>query len=179
MLIWVLVRGRAPRIVLSGAALLVVAAYALGALSLVEESKQASFCGSCHVMGPILASVASDDGSLASLHYVSGRVPTAEACYTCHSGYGIWGGAHAKRAGFRHMLHTITGKYDLPLVLDGSFDINSCLNCHARAARFRAVEAHQPADVQAALVSGELSCTGLCHPAAHPESALMGGEAPR
>ena len=59
--------------------------------------------------------------------------------------------------------------------LNGLFDINSCLNCHAQAERFRAVEAHRPPDVQEALMSGEMSCAGLCHPAAHPESALGGG----
>jgi hypothetical protein len=179
ILLWALLRGRLPHAWALASVLLTVAAYGFGAVFMVEKSKSVSFCGSCHVMAPIVRSLNEDDGSLASLHYVSGRVPTAEACYTCHSGYGIWGGARAKRAGFRHMLHTVMGSYDLPLALDGKFDINSCLNCHARAPRFRAVEAHKPLDLQEALVSGELSCVGVCHPAAHPDSALTGAVAHR
>ena len=153
-----------------------VAAYGFGSMLLLEESKDVSFCGSCHVMKPIVASLEKDDGSLASLHYVSGRVPHDQACYTCHSGYGIWGGIGAKKAGVLHMLHTVTGDYDLPLKLNGRFDINSCLTCHAEAERFRAVEAHLPLDIQQALISGEMSCAGLCHPPAHPASALTGGK---
>ncbi|MFN8546255.1 MAG: hypothetical protein U0807_18920 [Candidatus Binatia bacterium] len=175
ILVWGLARGRVPQPLALAGVLLPIGAYGLGSFLLLETSKEVAFCGSCHVMTPILESLGKDDGSLASLHYVSGRVPHDEACYTCHSGYGIWGGANAKMAGIRHMLHTITGRYDLPLELNGSFNIDSCLTCHARAERFRAVEAHQPLDVQQALLSHEMSCTGLCHPAAHPDSALKGG----
>ena len=65
----------------------------------------------------------------------------------------------------------------LPIKLHGSFDINSCLGCHAGAASFRAVEAHQAPDLQQALLHHTMSCTGTCHPAAHPDSALTGGKA--
>jgi hypothetical protein len=77
-------------------------------------------------------------------------------------------------AGVMHMIRTVTGRYELPLKTHGPFDIDSCLGCHAHAPAFRAVEAHQEPDLQKQLLSGELSCTGLCHPAAHPESALKG-----
>ena len=76
-----------------------------------------------------------------------------------------------------HMLHAITGRYELPLKLNGTFDIDSCLGCHAGAASFRAVPAHQDHDVQEALLSHAMACTGACHPAAHPEAALTGGGA--
>jgi hypothetical protein len=39
------------------------------------------------------------------------------------------------------------------------------------------VEAHQDPDMQQALLSGEMSCTGVCHPAAHPDWALEGAKA--
>jgi len=175
ILLWAEIRGQLPHAWILAGVLLPAAAYGFGSWLVVERSKQVPFCGSCHVMTPILKSLTEDDGSLASLHYMRGLVPTEEACYTCHSGYGMWGGVAAKLAGFGHMVHTLTGHYELPLKLNGPFDIDSCLNCHARAARFRAVEAHQPPDVQAALLSGEMTCTGLCHPAAHPEHALQGG----
>ena len=130
-------------------------------------------------MTPIVESMhATDDSSLAAIHYSRGLVPTAEACFTCHSGYGIWGTVGAKRAGVMHMLRSLTGRYHLPLELNGTFDINSCLGCHAGAATFRAVAAHQDPDVQQALLSHAVTCTGACHPAAHPEEALTGGKAP-
>ena len=155
---------------------LVVGAFGLGSLLVIEDSKHVTFCGSCHVMVPLVESLAGDDGSLAALHYARGLVPHDTACYTCHSGYGIWGTVDAKKAGVMHMMHTVTGEYRLPLELHGAFDIDACLGCHAFAPRFRAVEAHQSPDLQKALVAREMSCTGLCHPAAHPESALTGGK---
>src|SRR5262249_62138001 len=106
-----------------------------------------------------------------------GRGPPAGPCHTCHSGCGIWGTFGAKRAGVMHMVRSLTGRYALPIELEGTFDINSCLGCHAGAASFRAVTAHQDPDLQAALLSRTMSCTGACHPAAHPEDALTGGAA--
>jgi len=178
ILLWGLVRGRlSPPLAMAGLILPTVA-YALGALMVLEESKSVQFCGSCHVMVPIAQHLTTpDDTSLAAIHYQRGLVPTAEACYTCHSGYGIWGTFDAKKAGVMHMLRTLTGRYELPLAINGTFDITSCLGCHAGAASFRAVEAHQAPDLQAALLDHSMSCTGMCHPAAHPEEALKGGGA--
>jgi hypothetical protein len=175
LLLWGLVRGRLPAGYGMAAVFLPIAAYGLASLHMLEGSKQVSFCGSCHVMGPIVKSLQGNDESLASIHYNRGLVPHDQACFTCHSGYGIWGGVDAKMAGVMHMVRTATGRYTLPLKLNGTFDINSCLGCHAYAPSFRAVEAHQDPDLQKQLLSHELSCTGLCHPAAHPESALTGG----
>jgi hypothetical protein len=169
-----LVRGRLPTAFAAAAVFLPVAAYALGSLYVLEGSKQTSFCGSCHVMTPLLASLEADDGSLASTHFTRGLVPHDEACYTCHSGYGIWGGVDAKRAGVMHMIRTVTGRYELPLKLNGTFDIDSCLGCHAFAPAFRAVADHRNPDLQKQIMAHEISCTGLCHPEAHPASARNG-----
>lgn len=175
LLLWGLVRGRLPASYSAAAVLLPLAAYALASLHMLESSKQVAFCGSCHVMTPLLNSLQGNDGSLASIHYARGLVPHDQACFTCHSGYGIWGGVDAKMAGVMHMVRTATGWYSLPLTLNGPFDINSCLGCHAFAPSFRAVEAHQDPELQKQLLTHELSCTGVCHPAAHPDSALTGG----
>ena len=178
ILLWGLVRGRLPPAVAVAALVLPAAAYGLGMLMVMEKSKDVHFCGSCHVMTPIAESLHATDGtSLAAIHYTRGLVPTAEACYTCHSGYGIWGTFSAKKAGVVHMLRAATGRYILPIELNGTFDINSCLGCHAGAASFRAVTAHQDPDLQTALLNHTMSCTGACHPAAHPEAALTGGGA--
>jgi hypothetical protein len=172
-----LVRGYLPPAVGLAGVLLPVAAYGLGSLLLLEDSKDVRFCGSCHLMTPIVDDlIAGKEDSLASIHFARGAVSTETACYVCHSGYGIWGTVDAKKAGVMHMVRTITGRYQLPIAHHGPFDIDSCLGCHAHAPRFRAVEAHQPADVQEALVKREMSCTGLCHPAAHPPEVLTGGQ---
>ncbi len=72
------------------------------------------------------------------------------------------------------MVHTVTGRYELPLKMWKPFNINACLACHAESTRFRAVEAHRIPDIQKALVAREMGCTGVCHPAAHPAEALSG-----
>jgi hypothetical protein len=177
LLLWGLIRGRLPPAYVAAAVLLPIAAYGLASLHMLETSKQVSFCGSCHVMTPIMNSLQGNDESLASIHYTRGLVPHDQACFICHSGYGIWGGIDAKMAGVMHMAHTVTGGYALPIKHNGPFDIDSCLGCHAFAPSFRAVEAHQDPDLQKQLLSREMGCTGVCHPAAHPESAL-GGAAP-
>ena len=177
LLLWGLIRGRLPPSYAAVAVVLPIASYGLASLHMLEGSKQVTFCGSCHVMTPILNSLQSNDGSLASIHYARGLVPHDQACFTCHSGYGIWGGVDAKMAGVMHMVRTATGWYTLPITLNGTFDIDSCLGCHASAASFRAVEAHQDPDLQKQLLAREIGCTGICHPAAHPEAALTGGGA--
>jgi hypothetical protein len=176
LLVWRLFGGRRLPIGFTMAAVLLpVAAYGLATLYMMEGSKQVTFCGSCHVMTPIVKSVHSNDGSLASTHYNRGLVPHDQACFTCHSGYGIWGGVDAKLAGVGHMVRTVSGNYELPLKMNAPFDIDSCLGCHAFVPAFRAVEAHRDPDLQKQLLSGEMGCTGICHPAAHPPEALTGG----
>lgn len=171
-----LVRGRAS---LAAAAVGLIAmptfSYVIGYLFLMEESKRVEFCGSCHLpMAPVVAALETDKESLASIHWHKGAVEHGKACYQCHSGYGIWGAVGAKRAGMTHMLHTITGDYEFPLTKNGPFDVTSCLGCHAEAEPFRAAEDHQDREIQEAMLTGEIGCTGDCHPAAHPESALNG-----
>ena len=170
-----LVRGRLlPAVATAGIVFLPIAAYALGALLVLEDSKKVTFCGSCHVMTPIVASLGGDGDSLATVHYRRGLVSHEEACFVCHSGYGIWGKLDAKMAGVRHMLRTVANDYTFPIEHVGPFDIDSCLNCHARSATFRAVDAHQDPDTQQALFKREMGCTGVCHVAGHPEEALKG-----
>ena len=72
------------------------------------------------------------------------------------------------------MWHELRGTYEYPLAMRRPFDIDSCLDCHRHAPKFRAVEAHMDPDLQKALVAREMSCTGACHPSAHPPEALNG-----
>jgi len=171
-----LVRGRTSLAGVSvGLVALPLFAYVIGYLFVLDESKRVGFCGSCHeTMSPIVAAIATDTESLSAIHWGKGAVDHVTACYQCHSGYGIWGAVGAKRAGMTHMLHTITKSYEFPLKTRGPFDVNSCLGCHAETEAFRAVEDHQDRELQGAMLTGEIGCTGDCHPAAHPESALNG-----
>ena len=170
-----LIRGRLPESVLSaGFVFLPLLAFALGNAILMERSKSTEFCASCHVMQPVHDSAREENGTLASFHLAEGAVPARESCYSCHSGYGIWGGFDAKLAGVGHMLHTVRDSYDYPLTLNQPYNIDACLSCHAEARGFRAVDAHQMVEIQEALLSGEMGCTGTCHPSAHPAEALAG-----
>ncbi len=170
-----LIRGRlSGSLLAAGIVSLPVLAFALGNAVLLDRSKETQFCVSCHLMQPIYDSTRADDGSLASLHVSRGAVPTSQSCYTCHSGYGMWGDVGAKTSGVLHMLHTVMGTYDLPLELYQPYNIDGCLQCHAESTGFRGVEVHATEEIQQALLSREMSCTGACHPAAHPAEALSG-----
>ena len=175
-----LVRGRLGESLLAaGIVSLPVLAFALGNAVLLDRSKETQFCTSCHIMQPIYNSTRADDGSLASLHVSRGAVPTSQSCYTCHSGYGMWGDVGAKTSGVQHMIHTAMGTHELPLKLYKPYNIDGCLQCHAESTRFREVAVHATQEIQQALRSREMSCTGACHPAAHPAEALLGnGNAP-
>lgn len=175
----VLVRGRLPPALSAMAFLLLPPfGYVLGDINLLEQSKKVTFCGSCHeTMSPLLVALRQDEETLAAHHFRVGAVSHVDACYKCHSGYGIWGDVSAKMAGVEHMLHTITGGFDYPLEPRNEFDIDSCLSCHAEAVPFRAVDTHRDPDMQQALLAGEMSCTGVCHPPAHPDWALNGAAA--
>ena len=159
----------------AGVVILPLLTFTLGHVVFIQDAKRVAFCGSCHVMELIVASLAADDGSLAARHFARGALPSSEACYQCHGGYGIWGGVRAKLAGMQHMLRSATGTERLPLRLYEPYDLHACLDCHAHTARFRSVELHMDLGVQAGLLSNDFGCTGTCHPAAHPLTALDGG----
>jgi hypothetical protein len=177
--LYVLVRGQLPTVLSSSIlVLLPLVAYLLGNIHLLNESKRVSFCGSCHEsMSPLLETLQTDDSTLAGLHYQRGAVSHETACYSCHSGYGLAGDIAAKMSGMQHMRHTALGTQEYPLALRRPFDIDSCLNCHAEAKPFRAVEAHLDPGLQQALVGRDMGCTGACHVTAHPEAALNGAAA--
>ena len=177
--LYVLVRGRLPAALASSSlVLLPLIAYLLGNIHLMNESKRVTFCGSCHeTMSPLLETLRSDASTLAGLHYQRGAVSHQTACYSCHSGYGLTGDLTAKTSGMWHMIHTALGTVEYPLALRRPFDIDSCLDCHAEAKPFRAVEAHKDPGLQQALVGRDMGCTGACHVTAHPEAALNGAAA--
>jgi hypothetical protein len=171
-----LIRGRVgPELGLLGLVVVPGVALLLANVEILNRSQEMEFCGSCHEpMAPLVAAVLEPNGSLASNHYQSGAIKADTACYTCHSGYGILGDFAAKRAGLGHMWHAMRGSYDYPLAMNKPFDIDACLDCHRHAPKFRAVSTHTDPEMQKLLASREMSCTGACHPSAHPPEALNG-----
>jgi cytochrome c nitrite reductase small subunit len=171
-------RGRISALLVLPTLLLPVAAYGIGYLFTLEESKSVAFCGSCHeTMSPLVAALAEDNDTISSSHWRRGAVSHVDACYQCHSGYGIWGQANAKLAGVMHMVRTVSGNFEYP-IRSKHFDNASCLGCHAQAVPFREVEEHRDPEIQQEMLSGASSCAGDCHEAAHPEAALWGVAGP-
>ena len=177
--VYALLRGQvAAELGLLGLVVAPAVAVLLSNLEVMNRSQEMKFCGSCHEpMAPLVASVIEPNGTLASIHYQSGAIKGETACYTCHSGYGILGDFAAKRAGIGHMWHALRGSYDYPLAMNRPFDIDACLDCHRHAPKFRAMPTHTDPETQKLLASRELSCTGACHPSAHPPEALNGSGA--
>ncbi|MCH7869872.1 MAG: hypothetical protein IH881_19420 [Myxococcales bacterium] len=177
--LYTLMRGELPAVLsTSGLVLLPVFGYVLGNLHVMNQSTSVEFCGSCHVtMPPLVESMKMGGNELAASHFRKGAVSHKNACYVCHSGYGALGDVRAKLAGINHMLHTIRGSEDYPLKMRSTFDIQSCLDCHAATEPFRSVKGHKTRGIQNQLMSGEIGCTGACHEPAHPPAALNGTEA--
>src|SRR5580704_316260 len=60
----------------------------VGTTAQLERSKQTSFCLSCHIMEPYGRSLHVDDPHyIAAAHFQNHRIPTEQACYTCHEDY--------------------------------------------------------------------------------------------
>lgn len=174
-----LVRGQLP-VTLStfGMLLLPMFGYVIGNLHVLDESKSVEFCGSCHVtMPPLVESMKANGQDLAAVHFRQGAVSHKDACYVCHSGYGLLGDVEAKFAGVNHMIHTVLATERYPLKMRSTFNIGSCLDCHAATEPFRAVKGHRTLGIQNRMMSGEIGCTGACHEPAHPRAALNGTEA--
>src|SRR5262249_37420213 len=105
LLLWGLVRGR-PLPALGGAAVLLsLSAFGFGGLLVLEDSKRVDFCGSCHLMAPIVASLEADDGSLASTHLARRPVPPATPRHPPHRRPRLWGPLDAKKARVPHIVH--------------------------------------------------------------------------
>ena len=174
--VYALIRGELPAVLSTSAmVLLPVFGYVLGNIHVLDESKSVEFCGSCHTtMPPLVESMTSGGKGLAALHHQKGAVSQKNACYVCHSGYGPVGDFNAKLAGVSHMIHTVRSSERYPLKMRSTFDIASCLDCHAATEAFRTVKGHKARGIQNQLITGEIGCTGSCHEAAHPPAALNG-----
>ncbi len=122
-------RGRKPRLPQSrrGLFALLLVLGALGAVatfsavSLIQWTETADFCGRCHVMAPELAA------------YEAGPHRDV-ACAECHVEPGIMGWVKAKVAGTRQLIEVILGTYPTPILAPDHADMPSasdtCMQCH-------------------------------------------------
>lgn len=147
--------------------LLVLPAFALlgSAGAMTEGMKAVESCNSCHVMNAFVDDM-NDPRSptLAARHATTGFIPSQQ-CYACHTGYGIFGTAEARRDGFRHWLLYATRTWDEPITFKGAYPNANCLACHGNAPRFQEVESHRA--LAGPLAGDEMSCHS-CHGLPHP-----------
>ncbi|HEY2822211.1 MAG TPA: NapC/NirT family cytochrome c [Candidatus Acidoferrum sp.] len=154
---------------------------AMGLSSEMDRSKTTAFCLSCHTMEPFGKSLHVDDsGHLPAAHFQNHRVPSNEACYTCHADYAMFGTLKVKLRGLRHVYVYYFGVQPAPenIKLYEPFDNRECLHCHLGARSFEegAVHTADPATLPA-VKSNSLSCmSGGCHDVVHDIAGLKGAK---
>ena len=148
-----------------------LAAYA-GVSGHVDRAKSTSYCLSCHVMAEHGASLR--EGSprlLAAAHYQNNLVPREQACYSCHTGYGLTGNHRAQARGVKHVLRTYFGSVPDTLKMARRYRNGECLRCHAGARSFEEAPAHHTGRFSLAdIKAGKASCTRSgCHDLVHKD----------
>jgi cytochrome c-type protein NapC len=143
-----------------------------GMNSEMERSKSTKFCLSCHIMESYGRSLHVDDASfLAAAHYQNHRVPVAEACYTCHTNYAMFGGFKAKMGGLRHLYVHYLRKEPAPedIQLHEPYNNRECLHCHLGARSFEQGAVHNAdPDTLPAVKANKLFCISSgCHDVVH------------
>ncbi len=142
----------------------------LGASEHFERSKQTSFCLSCHIMAPWGKSLYVDDPAyIPAAHFQNHRIPTDEACYTCHTNYAMYGSLKVKLNGLHHVYVQYFGTPMNPIHLYEPFNNRECLHCHEGARSFQSPTHLAMMDV---LKSNQLSCVASgCHDTVHNTAA--------
>ncbi len=142
----------------------------LGNVHNMATTKRVEFCGSCHVMTSYVEDVHDKKSeSLASLH---GRLPSFhdEACYQCHSDYGMYGGVTTKIGGMHHVIAFYgddwTTPNHRPPKLYKPYDMRRCLECHdpLRSGAPLQHRVHADKIEQQAISCSAAGCHGPPHP---------------
>ncbi len=140
----------------------------------IERSKRTSFCLSCHIMEPYGRSLQVDDPHyIPAAHFQNHRIPADEACYTCHTDYGLYGGVHAKLRGLHHIYVQYLGTPPAAdkIKLYSPYNNRECLHCHAGARSFESNDIHRA--MMDSLKNNEMSCvTSGCHDTVHDIDSL-------
>jgi cytochrome c-type protein NapC len=144
----------------------------VGTSEQMERSKQTSFCLSCHIMEPYGRSLHVDDPAyIPAAHFQNHRIPTEQACYTCHEDYVLYGGIRAKWRGLHHVYVQYLGTPMNPIRLYVPYNNRECLHCHLGARSFESSPTHTA--LHDDLVSNKLSCLSSgCHDTVHNVAGL-------
>ena len=100
----------------------------------------------------------------------------AQACYTCHANYAMFGGFRAKLNGLHHVYVQYFGTVPAPdqIKLYETYNNRECLHCHLGARSFEEGAVHN-ADPEtfAAIKANRLSCVSSgCHEMVHNVQGL-------
>ena len=140
----------------------------------IERTKQTTFCLSCHIMEPYGKSLYVDDPRyVPAAHFQNHRIPTDQACYTCHTDYALYGGVRAKLRGLRHIYIQYLGTPPAPdkIQLYTPYNNRECLHCHLGARSFQSNAVHMA--ILDSLKSNEMSCVSSgCHDTVHNIDSL-------
>ncbi len=144
----------------------------VGTSQQLERSKQTTFCLSCHIMEPYGRSLHVDDPKyIPAAHFQNHRIPTEQACYTCHEDYVLYGGIRAKWRGLHHVYVQYLGTPMNPIHLYVPYNNRECLHCHLGARSFEESPTHTA--LHDDLVSNKMSClTSGCHDTVHNVGSL-------
>lgn len=173
-----LTRARGGKI-LAFVALFIVPALAvtLGFNDHMERAESTQFCLSCHVMHDFGQSLLVDDPSyIPARHFQNNLVPRDRACYTCHTDYTMFGTAHSKLRGLRHLYVQYLGQVPAPqdIRLYTPFNNRECLHCHSGMRAFIEEPKHNKTPgMMAKITSNQISCmTSNCHDTVHDVGTL-------
>lgn len=136
------------------------------------RAKTTGFCLSCHTMEAYGKSLLVDDPThIPASHFQNHRVPSDEACYSCHTQYAMFGGLRVKLWGLKHVAIYYFGTPPAPenIKLYEPYNNRECLHCHLGARSFEegAVHNADPGTLPA-IKSNQLSCISSgCHEITH------------
>ncbi len=187
ILLWYLVRrpplGRGTKFaLLAGLGVFPIATAATGNVAGYEATKQRTFCGACHVMGPWARdSEDPDSKSLAARH---ARNPTfgEENCYRCHEDYGKLGAVTTKIGGMKHVYMFLFKGYNemsddeavQKIRIAKPYPNSNCMQCHSTYGNQWLDQPDHARELDE-IRGGAVSCASDgCHGPAHPFS--HGGE---
>ena len=145
--------------------MLPVAALFVGGSIHLQHAKSTEFCLSCHPMASYGQSLNIDDPAyVPAQHYQNNRIPRAQACFTCHTDYTMFGDVNAKLRGIKHLYVYYFKPIPDKITLYQPYKNRECLHCHANARAFEESSPHQ--DMREQLTANDMSCLA-CHDKIH------------
>ena len=135
--------------------------------NVVGFSRVKGSCSECHTMDPWVRDLEDPKSETLAAKHWQNRWINENACYTCHTGYGLSGNVEAKISGLGHVLHEYVLGVPEKIAIKKPIPASTCLHCHADTPGYVKIEPHVDAELKPKILSGELSCFE-CHVPPHP-----------